>query len=577
MSIRRWLVSGAVVTASLLAVAFAAPAVLANDVTVTTLADSNTPGDAACSLREAIVATNLNLANTNPDCPDGNGSEPDRILFAVSGTIGLSGNLPSITDSVDIDANHSIVIDGQDTWKVFTVLSGGLSLFDLAVQDGFAGNGFGGAVSNGASTILNGVTVRSSTAGYGGGIHNNGSMLILASTIEGNQAGNAGGGIFNEGDLTLRNVTITGNSAPQGGGIYSSGTATIAHATIVRNTADSGGGGGIYRAGGTVFVASSILVGNTGNQRVGDPQIAYSVVQTSADGVVDTALRDNGGATRTIRLPAGSKALAIGDPDWCDWVGYVDQRGLARPTGSLDKCDAGAVQRDRVKPTMTKSPKIVLRTIMALSGSSLRARLQEWQGSDGTGIGVERFSLQRQVNGGSWTSVTTTIPADPDIAAYPYTGMYNVTLGKDTRYRFRIRAVDEDGNYSSWSYTPTVTARLYQQTSSRFTFSSGWTTASSSKYSGGSLKYTTTDGKSFRFVAKGRTFALVTTLRPSVELRAEVFHDGVSKGMSNVLSSTLIVRAQAFVQEFSSSATRTLRFVVDGTNRFDVDAFAVLE
>ncbi|HEX5829318.1 MAG TPA: choice-of-anchor Q domain-containing protein [Candidatus Limnocylindrales bacterium] len=578
---RRRAALGALLATSLAATAFAAPAATlaaGSLITVNTTSDDTTSNNGLCSLREAIAAANANIGNTNNDCADGQGGETDDIQFSVSGTIALIAPLPDITDSVQVDGNHAIVIDAADAVRVFRVISGGLVLRQIVVQNGAAPADFGGAISNGSSTILVEVTIRSSSAQYGGAIHNNGALSIFASTIEGNAASSAGGGILNEttAALTVRNTTITANAAPEGAGVYSSGTATLAHVTIARNTANTGGGGGVKKAGGAMTIANAVIVGNTGSQTTGSPGSTGSVVQTSADGVIDTALRDNGGPTRTIRLPAGSPALSRGVHDWCNFVDYVDQRGAARPSTVGAACDAGAVQRDRTAPVLSSNPTLLLRNQVALSGSSLRAQVGAGSGSDESLFGIDYYTLQRQVNGGSWSTIATLEPIVVDVAVNS-TGSRNVTLSKDTRYRFRVRAVDEDGNLSSWRYTPTVTARLAQQTSSRFTFSSGWSNSNSSSFSGGSVKFTSTDGRAVRVTVKARAVALVTTLRATKELAALVSVNGGTKSRLTASSPTTLYRAQVFPRRFSTSETRTIRYEVDTTNRFDVDAIAWLE
>jgi hypothetical protein len=52
--------------------------------------------------------------------------------------------------------------------------------------------------------------------------------------------------------------------------------------------------------------------------------------------------------------------------------------------------------------------------------------------------------------------------------------------------------------------------------------------------------------------------------------------DGVYKGQSMISGPTTVYRMQFAAQELSS-ATHTLRLVVKGTSRFDVDAFAILK
>ncbi len=375
-------------------------------ITVTTLSDSSPAGNGQCSLREAIVSANANIGNTNSDCNDGQSGEPDQIQFAVVGTITLASNLPAITDGSGllIEGFGNVVVDGQDSYTPFSIIGGGLELTDMVVQNGFGA--FGGAITNGASVIIRNTTIRSSGATYGGGIHNNGSMLIIASTIEGNTAGNAGGGIYTEDSLVLRNVTLAGNHAIDGGALYqSTGESTLSHVTVSRNSSD---GAAVVRGGGTLDIFSSIVAGNGDGQTSGATN-HESIIREDATGVLDPGgLTDNGGPTKTIRLVGGSNpALSLGAHDSCSAVGFVDQRGFARPSGATATCDAGAVQRDRIAP-VTSAANVYLRMGVALDGTSSRARVT-FIASD-TGMGIDRFSLQRQVNGGSWSSISTTIP-----------------------------------------------------------------------------------------------------------------------------------------------------------------------
>ena len=426
------------------------------------------------------------------------------------------------------------------------------------------------------------VTIRSSDATFGGGVHNNGTMSIAQSTIEGNAASSAGGGIYNEDQLLVSNSTIAGNRSDEGGGVYqSAGQINANHVTVTRNTADSGAG--VKIAGGTSIFGNSLILANTGAETSGGTY-AFSLVQASSTGVLDpNGLQDNGGPTRTIRLLKGSNpALNLGDPDWCNGAGYIDQRGLPRPSGAFDKCDAGALQLDRAAPIMS-APNVHFRMGETLDGTSSRARVV-FSATDG-GTGVERFSLQRQVNGGSWSSISTTIPpflltsAGGPVAIAGLIeagGVRNVTLTKDSSYRFRVRAIDEDGNVSGWRYTPTVTAKLYQQTSSLMGYTSGWSTASSSKFSGGSVRYVRANGKAAAITFTGRAVAFVTTLRAGGTGKVWVYADGNLIATKTLSAAANTYRSQAVVWSFPSSAQHKIRVVTEGDGRVDIDAFAVL-
>jgi hypothetical protein len=170
--------------------------------------------------------------------------------------------------------------------------------------------------------------------------------------------------------VTLTNTTISGNAAgASGGGLANfNGTATLRFATVIDNTADedangSGSGGGLYRLNGVVNVGSSIVAGNRRGAATPDdcgagiaPQ-GYNLVGNApgcpSNGtgdvvltgalvtVLNPALADNGGATRTHALVPASPAIDRIPLAQC--TASTDQRGVIRPHGSL--CDIGAVER----------------------------------------------------------------------------------------------------------------------------------------------------------------------------------------------------------------------------------------
>ena len=218
-----------------------------------------------------------------------------------------------------------------------------------------------------------------------------------------------------------------------------------------------------------------------------------------------------------------------------------------------------------------------LRDGVALAGDRIRGRVLGWVFDDRTGIGIQRFSLQRQRDGGSWTSLSTSIQPQADIATAA-TAHYNVNLTNWHSYRFRVRAVDFDGNVSVWAYSPTVTARLVQQTSRAVTFSrTGWSTVSSTNYSGGSVRKSTTPGSSMRITFTGRAISLVTTFRGGPPMTVDAYVDGVYRGRLQHSSFVTSYQRQVWPFRFSSRSEHTIRFVNVGAGRLDIDAFAILK
>jgi hypothetical protein len=295
-------------------------------------------------LREAIQNANDN-AQTFPDCEAGSDAGQDTILFALGkkATIGLNSELPTITDDsgLTIDGQKAkITVSGKDAVRVVLVFSGAeFNLRNLTVADGKAASGGGGIANNGALTVTNS-TFSGNSADEGGGINNtSGSTLeVTNSTFSGNSAV-FGGGINNFGTLEVNNSTFSGNSASdQGGGIRHAppGTATLKN-TILAN---SPSGGNCF---GTVPITDGGYNIDTDGTCV-DPTVTTS---KTTDPKLASALANNGGPTKTIKLLKGSPAVNV-IPEGTNGCGTeitTDQRGVKRPQGS--GCDIGAYEKKK--------------------------------------------------------------------------------------------------------------------------------------------------------------------------------------------------------------------------------------
>ena len=105
-----------------------------------------------------------------------------------------------------------------------------------------------------------------------------------------------------------------------------------------------------------------------------------------------SALSGCGSGTVTLELKAGS---------------MTDLAGNVSPAGPAD---AAAIVVDHALPT-TSSPGISTRTGIAVSGTTIPISAS-WTGAD-TGSGVARYQIQRSVNGGAFTWVSTNLATPP--------------------------------------------------------------------------------------------------------------------------------------------------------------------
>jgi hypothetical protein len=579
------------------ALAVAAPAASAAGIVVTSLGAA-VGNDGVCTLNEAIAAANGDTASGGAvgECAAGAGA--DVITFAVSGTI--YGGGWDLTSDATIDGGGSITIDAS----------------------GIGGGSRHLLVESGATVTLAGLTLTGGTAQYSGSIYNHGTLTIQRTSILDNAASAQGGGIYNQsgGVLTVRDSTIAGNFGGTGGGLYVetgsaalvtgstisgnlatgagaayvSGTLVLANSTVAGNSAEAGAGGIVVSGGsaslgllnvtvtgnaGTaggdglaaedasaVTVRNTIIAGNGDTQTSGTLDVnANSVIAASASALLGP-LADNGGPTRTAKLlPTGAAAIDAGDDATCAAapVSGVDQRGLPRPSGA--HCDIGAVERDGDAPVAT-TPQVSLASGVTLAGSSPRIKLS-WGGSDTGGSGVASYVLQRSVAGGVFTTIATPAAASAVVA-----------VGNGSAYRFRVAAVDGDGNQGGWATSRSLATTLTQQTYSGITYIGSWRTSSSSRYSGGSVKGASKGGAWARFLFTGRGIAFVST-QSSARGRVKIYINGSLKKTLDLTGATTY-RKQVWAYTWSSSATRTIKVVVSGTPgrpRVDVDAFVVLK
>jgi hypothetical protein len=221
------------------------------------------------------------------------------------------------------------------------------------------------------------------------------------------------------------------------------------------------------------------------------------------------------------------------------------------------------VGEDVTAPTVA-APDQAIRKPVHLGTSTLKARMV-WTGSD-AGVGIDHFVLQRSTNGGTYKAVTLPSPTSTGV---------NVTLTIGSSYRFRVRAIDRNGNASAWAYGPAFKPSRYQETSSRITYGGKWLRAYGAKNSAGYVKYTSVAGRSATFTRAFRDVAFVAPTS-SGRGKADIYLDGVKVASISLKSSTTRYRRVLWAAHFDALATHVVRVVVTGSRRVDVDCFVVL-
>jgi GH25 family lysozyme M1 (1,4-beta-N-acetylmuramidase) len=271
----------------------------------------------------------------------------------------------------------------------------------------------------------------------------------------------------------------------------------------------------------------------------------FSPSSTTGGSATLTVTTSNSGTA----TPVGSYQLAI--------TGTAN--GLTRTT------TATLTVTDGLPPTVA-APASRLFAATTLGSTTAPVRTS-WSASDPSGVGG--YGLQRQTDGGAWTTVslaTATTTSRVDSLAFGHA------------YRFRVLATDRLDNTSGWAYGPTFKPLLTQQSSSALSWSGGWKTIWKSSASGGSYRTTATKGAwaSFRF--SGSSIAWVAPRGPT-RGAAAVYVDGKYVAKVSLYSSTYKARQVVFAYNWASNGTHTIKVVCLGTSghpRIDLDAFVRL-
>jgi len=363
---------------------------VAHAITLTVNSKLDTSGNPSiCTLRDAITAANTNTATAG--CATGVAGL-DTIGFNLGSgcnvllcQILLGSTLPTVVEDLNINgAGSPPVISGSGAVRVFNLAAVTVNISNLGIAGGLAPMGGGiemagttltvtnvnfsnnhGSLAGGAidqpSGTLNVVNSNFSdnVGGHGGGALVSRRMLAMTnSTFVNNSSNSDGGAIFLDfGEARLTNVTLSGNSAGRSGaGILVTGTTTVLslnNVTISANTVDTDTNGsgpapnhpdcsGTFLSFGYNLIGSNAGCGGFTNGTNAD------IVGTAVSPVnaLLAPLANNGGATRTHALLAGSPALNSASPFPPGSGGFAcaaaDQRGVLRPQAAT--CDRGAYE-----------------------------------------------------------------------------------------------------------------------------------------------------------------------------------------------------------------------------------------
>jgi CSLREA domain-containing protein len=283
-------------------------------------------------------------------------SSPGGALFTATTT-----NLTHSTVSGNWTEGYGSIAGGM------IVVFGSGTLVDSTVADNWtegSTSGGGGMVVFWGwfdATLINSTVSGNATFGdnsQAGGIAAGGNAILVNSTVSGNSTSGISGAGYSDagalsvsGNVTLTNSTLVDNISHSGGfaiNLANPDTTTLsAINTLIANTAASDGAGGGPLCSAPIGAAGSHNIATDAS--CGTDSLVGGA-PTSTDALALGDLADNGGATRTHALLAGSAAIDAADAAACaaDPVNGLDQRGQPRPidgNGDGDAvCDVGAYE-----------------------------------------------------------------------------------------------------------------------------------------------------------------------------------------------------------------------------------------
>ncbi len=278
------------------------------------------------------------------------------------------------------------------------------------------------------------------------------------------------------------------------------------------------------------------------------------------------------GVTYTDASMIAGSTAAYADDRWGDFMAITPDPGgtmsawaateVANSDGSWQEV-IGRLVLDNIAPSAPSTPNETLVAGSTLGAKTLPIRVS-WAAARDPESSVQRYALQDEydlvITQG--TSVTRSHP----FARYGW--------GPNVRDDWQVGAYDDGGNSTFSAWSATLSPIVFEQSLSYTKYSSGWYTARSTAYSGGSAKYSTRSGAYASFRMSGRNFAWVS-YKSSTRGKAKVYVDGVYRATITLKSSTSKARNLVYAINYGARGTHTIKVVVV-SGRVDVDAFVVL-
>lgn len=205
------------------------------------------------------------------------------------------------------DGPEQTFITGSFSHRPVEIVRGvTVTMTDIAIVDGEAGEVNGGGILNWGNLRLDNVAVMGNHAGHsGGGIATYGNLEADGLAVSRNTASLYGGGLYNYGTMTLANSNFERNEVTlaNGGGLHNDGVASIKDSIFIGNygLGDLSQGGGLSSAAGSISIVACLFDGNNvggsgGGIRSSNSEVSLDNVRITGN----TALSGRGGGIYVV-------------------------------------------------------------------------------------------------------------------------------------------------------------------------------------------------------------------------------------------------------------------------------------
>ena len=296
------------------------------------------------------------------------------------------------------------------------------------------------------------------------------------------------------------------------------------------------------------------VIPNTEQMVVGEPitYTAYPIGTTLKDADIWMVFWPNfdppPGGTIDFKRQYGGKTFTFTPVKTGNWL--VSWSGRNRPFDVGATYDPKARNPDNTAPNTTEPKQ---RIGGGTPGATVPVTL-EWNGSD-VGWGIERFRLQRSVDGSAWHAVSLPKPKAKSIV---------LSLSPDHDYRFRVRAIDQAGNAGSWDTGPRFRPRIVGDASSAITYQKVWAEELDPTALDGGLHHSDVAGASAVFEFVGRDVAWIAEKGP-MKGSAKVYIDGDLIATIDLNAGSDAARRIVFRKHWSTAGSHRIRIVVEAT------------